>query len=104
MLRAHGVEPERTRRGGPITAACRAKLAAIDLNVHDLRHECASRLYFDEGWTLYDVSILLGHTDVNRRRSPVSQVKRLHLSDRATLRIRSSSSSLNTTVCGHTFQ
>ena len=42
----------------------RAKLAEIDLNFHDLRHECASRLYFDEGWTIYDVSILLGDADV----------------------------------------
>ena len=24
----------------------------------------ASRLYFDEGWTIYDVSLLLGHADV----------------------------------------
>jgi integrase len=61
VLRAHGIEPERTRRGGSLTAACPQRLAEIDLNVHDLRHECASRLYFDQGWTIYDVSILLGH-------------------------------------------
>jgi integrase len=64
VLKAHGVEPERARRGASLTPACLAKLAEIDLHVHDLRHECASRLYFDEGWTIYDVSILLGHADV----------------------------------------
>jgi integrase len=64
VLRAHSATPEQTRRGGSLTAACRARLAEIDLNVHDLRRECASRLYFNEGWTLYDVSLLLGHADV----------------------------------------
>jgi integrase len=64
VLRANDVKPERTRRGGSLTPECRAKLAEINLHVHDLRHECASRLYFDQGWTIYDVSILLGHANV----------------------------------------
>jgi len=64
VLRANGVEPKKTRRGGSLTPECRAKLAEINLHVHDLRHECASRLYFDQGWTIYDVSILLGHANV----------------------------------------
>ena len=53
---------ERTR--GKLSAENRAKPAEIDLNFHDLQPECAGRLYFDEGWTIYDVSILLGHADV----------------------------------------
>ncbi len=80
VLRAHGVKPERTRRGGSLTEACRAKLPEIELHFHDLRHECASRLYFDEGWTLYDVSLLLGHADVKttERYIGADKKKRLH--------------------------
>jgi integrase len=64
-MSAHGVTPERKRKGGSLTDACRQRLAEIDLHVHDLRHEAASRRYFDDGWTLFDVSQLLGHTDVS---------------------------------------
>jgi len=81
VLKAHGMKPERTRRGGSLTAACRAKLAEVDLHVHDLRHECASRLYFDQGWTIYDVSILLGHANVKtteRYLGLADEQKRLH--------------------------
>ena len=81
VLKAHGVRPERTRRGGSLTAACRKALAEIDLNVHDLRHECASRLYFEEGWTIYNVSLLLGHADVKtteRYLGVADKKKRLH--------------------------
>ena len=79
VLRSHGVKVERTPKGG-LSASCRAKLGEIDLNFHDLRHECASRLYFDEGWTLYDVSILLGHADVKttERYIGADKKKRLH--------------------------
>jgi integrase len=81
VLKAHGVEPERARRGGSLTAACLRRLAEIDLHIHDLRHECASRLYFDQGWTIYDVSILLGHADVKtteRYLGVADKKKRLH--------------------------
>lgn len=47
LLRANDVEPKKTSRGGSLTPECRAKLAEINLHVHDLRHESASRLYFD---------------------------------------------------------
>ena len=78
VLRSHGHRVERTR--GRLSTANRAKLAEIDLNFHDLRHECASRLYFDEGWTLDDVSILLGHSDVKttERYIGADKKKRLH--------------------------
>ena len=63
-----------------MSSACREKLAEIDLHFHDLRHECASRLYFDEGWTIYDVSILLGHADVKttERYIGADRKQRLH--------------------------
>jgi hypothetical protein len=47
VLKAHGVKPERTR--GKLSATCRAKLAEIDLNFHDLRHEAGSRK-LEVGW------------------------------------------------------
>lgn len=57
--------PERTRKGGALTRACRQRLAEIDLHVHDLRREAASRRCFDMGWTIYNVSKLLGHANVD---------------------------------------
>lgn len=72
------------RRGRP-RPDCHISLSALtacemDLNFDNLRHECASRLYFDEGWTLYDVSILLGDKDVKRteRYIGANQKKGLH--------------------------
>jgi integrase len=59
VLRAHGVKRERTR--GKLTAENRAKLAEIDLNFHDLRHEAGSRK-LEAGWPLHAVSAWLGHT------------------------------------------
>src|SRR5262249_20801909 len=41
-----------------------------------LRHDCASRLYFDEGWTIYDVSILLGHADVTTTERYIGRTRR----------------------------
>ena len=64
VLRAHGVKPERTR--GKLSAENRAKLAEIDLNFHDLRHEAGSRKLEGYGgqqpWPLHAVSVWLGHT------------------------------------------
>src|SRR5947199_4954945 len=59
VLKAHGTKPERTR--GKLSTACRAKLAEIDLNFHDLRHEAGSRK-LEAGWPLHAVSAWLGHT------------------------------------------
>jgi len=59
VLRAHGVKPERTR--GKLAAENRAKLAEIDLNFHDRRHEAGSRK-LEGGWPLHAVSVWLGHT------------------------------------------
>ena len=59
VLRAYGVKIERTR--GKLSAANRARLAEIDLNFHDLRHEAGSRK-LEAGWPLHAVSRWLGHT------------------------------------------
>lgn len=60
MLRAHGVEVVRGH-AGRVSAENRAKLRAIDLNFHDLRHEAGSRK-LGSGWPLHAVSRWLGHT------------------------------------------
>jgi integrase len=55
------VKPERT--GDKLSAENRAKLAEIDVNFHDLRHEAASRrLEPPYDWPLNYVSAWLGHT------------------------------------------
>jgi site-specific recombinase XerD len=59
VLKAHGFKVERTR--GKLSAENRAKLAEIDLNFHDLRHEAGSRK-LEAGWPLHAVSAWLGHT------------------------------------------
>lgn len=61
VLRGYGVKVERMR--GRLSGGNRA-----------------SRLYFDEGWTIYDVSLLLGHADVKttERYIGADQKKRLH--------------------------
>jgi integrase len=46
---------------GKLSAENRAKLAEIDLNFHDLRHEAGSRK-LEAGWPLHAVSVWLGHT------------------------------------------
>ena len=59
VLRAYGVKMERQR--GKLSAANRARLAEIDVNFHDLRHEAGSRK-LEAGWPLHAVSRWLGHT------------------------------------------
>ncbi len=59
VLRAYGVKIERKR--GKLSAGNRARLAEIDLNFHDLRHEAGSRK-LEAGWPLHAVSRWLGHT------------------------------------------
>ena len=57
-----------TRRSGSgqgqATAACRARLQAIDLDFHDLRHEGGSRL-LEAGCPLDYVRDMLGHVDIS---------------------------------------
>jgi integrase len=61
VLRAHGHTPERRR--GKLTAAARATLATINLHVHDLRREFASRL-LEASADLHDVQLFLGHSTI----------------------------------------
>ena len=48
------------KRGGYLTAGCKAKLKEFDLHWHDLRHECASR-WLEDGLDVREIQVLLGH-------------------------------------------
>jgi len=61
VLQAHGHEP--TRKRGKLTAEVHAHFKAINLNVHDLRREFASRL-LESSAALHDVQMFLGHAAV----------------------------------------
>jgi integrase len=63
VLRAHNVEPVWVgKRGGDLTPATRAHLRAIDLHVHDLRHEAACRWHESGAFDLAQIQLRLGHT------------------------------------------
>jgi integrase len=61
VLKAHGHTPERIR--GKLTAQSRATLRGIDLHVHDLRREFASRL-LESSADFHDVQMFLGHAAI----------------------------------------
>jgi len=63
VLRAHGVEPVWVAQN-KLSPVCRAKLRAIGLHFHDLRHEAATRWYLDDGWGLAEIRDALGHSTV----------------------------------------
>ncbi len=48
-----------------LTPECRAKLREIDLHLHDLRHEGASRLV-EQGWPLHYIRDMLGHANLSQ--------------------------------------
>jgi hypothetical protein len=49
VLKAHDIQPEWVRPGNKLSAACRERLAAINLHWHDLRHEAGSRWGLRQG-------------------------------------------------------
>jgi len=53
VLKAHGHTPQWTE-GGKLSPESRAMLAVIDLHLHDLRHEGASRR-LEAGWPLHHI-------------------------------------------------
>ncbi|HEY1308468.1 MAG TPA: site-specific integrase [Vicinamibacterales bacterium] len=61
VLVAHGHAA--TRKHGKLTPESRAALQAINLHVHDLRREFASRL-LESGATTHDIMMFLGHGDI----------------------------------------
>jgi integrase len=63
VLKAHGHEP--TWQKTALASESRARLKAIDLHFHDLRHEGASRL-LEAGWPLHHVQEMLGHASIEQ--------------------------------------
>jgi integrase len=77
-LIANGVQPEYVKRGGYLTASCKAKLKEIDLHWHDLRHECASR-WLEDGLDVREIQVLLGHAklEITQRYLNITDVREL---------------------------
>ncbi len=72
VLKAHAHEPtwtwtkKTTKKGsGTLSAESRAAYRAIDLHMHDLRHEAGSRL-LEAGWPLHEVQQMLGHANIEQ--------------------------------------
>ena len=63
VLKSHGHEPNWV--GGKLSAECRAKLAAVDLHFHDLRHEAGCR-WLEQGWPIHHVQEMLGHANLSQ--------------------------------------
>jgi integrase len=61
VLKAHGHKATRYR--GKLTAEAQAAFQAIDLHVHDLRREFASRL-LESSADIHDVQMFLGHAAI----------------------------------------
>ena len=53
VLRAYGHEPDWVRRGA-LAPGSRAQLDAIDLHLHDCRHEAGCR-WLEQGWPIHHV-------------------------------------------------
>ena len=65
MLRAHGHEPQWTKRTHGLTEESRAAFRAVDLHFHDLRHEAGCR-WLEAGWPIHHVQEMLGHTNLSQ--------------------------------------
>jgi integrase len=72
VFKAHGHAPTwdwakgRTKKGsGRLSAESQAAYRAINLHLHDLRHEAGSRL-LEAGWPLHEVQHMLGHANIEQ--------------------------------------
>ena len=72
VLKAHGHEltwtwtKKTAKKGsGTLRAESRQAYRAIDLHLHDLRHEAGSRLV-EAGWPLHEVQQMLGHANIQQ--------------------------------------
>jgi integrase len=65
VLRAHGHEPQWTKRTHGLTEESRAAFRAVDLHFHDLRHEAGCR-WLEAGWPIHHVQEMLGHTNLSQ--------------------------------------
>jgi integrase len=65
VLRAHGATPAYISGTHALMPECRARLRAIDLHFHDLRHEGGSRL-IESAWPLHYVRDMLGHANLSQ--------------------------------------
>jgi len=63
VLKAHGVEVKREATGR-LSAACRERFAAIDLNFHDLRREAGSQ-FLEHGMAPHYVQTFLDHANLS---------------------------------------
>ena len=65
VLKAHGFKPQWVKPSFKLSAESRARLEAIDLHFHDLRHEAGSR-WIEAGGPLHHVQQTLGHADLKQ--------------------------------------
>ncbi len=95
VLKAHGHTPTwvwtkgKAKKGsGRLSAESQAAYQAIDLHLHDLRHEAGSRL-LEAGWPLHEVQQMLGHANIEQTSTYLNATLRgLHRSMKALDRTR----------------
>jgi integrase len=61
LLRAHNIEPRWKKKNRDFDTATRAKLADIDLKIHDIRHEAVNRKLESGQYDLEHIKDRLGH-------------------------------------------
>ena len=95
VLKAHGRTPmwiwtkgKARKASGKLSPESRAAYQAIDLHLHDLRHESRSRL-LEAGWPLHEVQQMLGHANIDQTSTYLNAILRgLHRSMRTLDRAR----------------
>ncbi len=72
VLKAHGhtstwtwVKSKARKGTGRLSPESQAAYRAVDLHLHDLRHEAGSRL-LEAGWPLHHVQHMLGHANIEQ--------------------------------------